>query len=107
MNTKVSKKLQKVVDLETEPCYLEIGFQQETRNERSKSMERVKYTKFLAWMDENNVTAAEIAELLGITAPTMSKKLNGFVEFRVSEIRLICNRYHISADTYFVAYKVS
>lgn len=109
MNTKLSKNYKKVVDLETEPCYLEVGFQQETHFERSTQMEKekVKYTKFRAWMDENNVTAAEIAELLGISEPTMSKKLNGFVEFRVWEIRLICNHYGISADAYFIAYKVS
>lgn len=70
-------------------------------------MERIRYTKFRAWMDENGVTAADIAELLGITEPTISKKLNGFVEFRVGEIRTICNHYSISADNYFVAYKVS
>ena len=65
------------------------------------------YTKFKAWMKENGVKNSDIAKLLDITDATASKKLNGISDFTIGEIRTICNYYSISADTYFIAYKVS
>lgn len=65
------------------------------------------YTKFKAWMKENGVKNSDIAKLLDITEATASKKLNGTSDFTVEEIRTICTHYSISADTYFIAYKVS
>ena len=65
------------------------------------------YTKFKAWMKENNVKNSDLAELLDITPGTASKKTNGLSDFTVEEIRKICLKYSISADTYFIAYKVS
>lgn len=70
-------------------------------------MEYPGYTKFKAWMQENNVKNRDIAKLLGVTEGTASKKTNGLSDFTVEEIRTICLNYSISADTYFIAYKVS
>lgn len=66
------------------------------------------YTKFMAWMKEHDVTAKEIAALLNHSRGAISKKLNGTgADFTLSEVRKICLEYSISADDYFVAYKVS
>lgn len=70
-------------------------------------MKNTGYTKFKAWLKENNVKAAELAELLGIQESTVSKKLGGHSDFTVGEIRTICLHYGISADEFFIAYKVS
>jgi len=66
------------------------------------------YTKFRAWMQENGVQANEIADLLGIGKSAVSKRLNGTgADFSAGEVRTICLHYGISADTFFVANKVS
>lgn len=66
------------------------------------------YTKFMAWMKEHDVQANEIADLLGIGKSSVSKRLNGTgADFSAAEIRTICLHYGISADEFFVAYKVS
>lgn len=70
-------------------------------------MNGVKYTKFKAWMNENNVTGQDLADLLGVSKSTISKKLNGLSDFSLAEIRIICAEYNISSDVYFIAYKVS
>ena len=70
-------------------------------------MNGVKYTKFKAWMNENNIKCKDVADLLGVSKATISKKLNGLSDFSLVEIRTICAEYNISSDTYFIAYKVS
>ena len=75
--------------------------------EKGETMKYPGYTKFKAWMKENEVKNCDIANLLGITEGTASKKTNGLSDFTIEEIRTICLRYSISADTYFIAYKVS
>jgi len=66
------------------------------------------YTKFMAWMKENNVSNNDIADLLAVHKSVVSKRLNGTgADFSIEEVRIICVHYGISADTYFVAYKVS
>lgn len=70
-------------------------------------MNGVKYTKFKAWMNENNVKGQDIAKLLGVSKATVSKKLNGLSDFSMVEIRTICAEYNISADAFFIAFSVS
>lgn len=66
------------------------------------------YTKFKAWMEENKVTNIELADLLNVTKSVITKRLNGTgADFSVSEVRTICMRYGISADVFFVDYRVS
>lgn len=66
------------------------------------------YTKFMAWMKENDVSSNDLADLLHVHKSVISKRLNGTgADFSIEEVRIICVHYRISADTYFVAYKVS
>lgn len=65
------------------------------------------YTKFKAWLRENHVKVTDLAELLNLQISTVSKKLNGYSDFTVEEIRTICLKYNISADEFFITYKVS
>ena len=59
-------------------------------------------------MEENNITNLEIARLLNVTKSVITKRLNGTgADFSTSEVRKICLHYGISADVYFVDYKVS
>lgn len=66
------------------------------------------YTKFIAWMRENGIQASEVADELGISKSMFSKRVNGTgADFSAEEVRRICVRYGISADAFFVDYKVS
>lgn len=61
------------------------------------------YTKFKAFLDEQGINQKEVAELLGKSASAVNQNLNGTGgDFSLSEVRLICKKYSISADEYFL-----
>lgn len=68
----------------------------------------VPYTKFKAYMDENDIKQKDLGELLEKTAVCVNQNLNGTGgDFSMSDMRKICLTYGISSDTYFVNPKVS
>jgi transcriptional regulator with XRE-family HTH domain len=68
----------------------------------------IPYTKFKAYMEEQNIMQTDLAALLRKTATTVNQNLNGTGgDFSMDDIRKICLAYKISADTYFVNQKVS
>lgn len=58
--------------------------------------------KFKGYCAEHGIKQKEIAELLDIDLSNVNEKLNGKQQFTVSQIRLLCDRYNISADDYFI-----
>lgn len=66
------------------------------------------YTKFKAYMAENNIKQTDLSKLLGKAVPTINQNLNGTGgDFSMADVRKICIEYGISADTYFINPKVS
>lgn len=59
-----------------------------------------KKLKFKGWLAENGIKQKEIAELLGIDISNANEKINGKQEFTVPQIRLICQKYNVSADIF-------
>lgn len=57
---------------------------------------RLLKSKMILYSDEDFVTA--ISKLLNITRQTASSKLNGESDFTQSEIKIISNHYHLSAE---------
>lgn len=57
---------------------------------------RLLKSKMILYSDEDFVTA--ISKLLNISRQTSSAKLNNESDFTQSEIRIISNHYHLSAD---------
>mgnify|MGYP002513700850 CR=1 FL=1 len=57
---------------------------------------RLLKSKMILYSDEDFVTA--ISKLLNISRQTASAKLNNESDFTQSEIRIISNHYHLSAD---------
>lgn len=43
-------------------------------------------------------TQGELAKILGISETTLSLKINGKAEFKQTEIRVIADRYSLTAD---------
>lgn len=63
----------------------------------------VKYVKFKQFLIEHNVKKQDVAKLLGINACVLSNKLNTEnSDFTLSQVRKLCNYYHISCDLYFM-----
>lgn len=61
------------------------------------------YTKFKAFLDEHGINQKEVANLLGKSASAFNQNLNGTGgDFSLSEVRLICTTFRISADEYFL-----
>lgn len=59
--------------------------------------------KFKAWLVENRISQKEVAELLGVSAVAVNRKLNGGENFTVKQIKVICEKYGLSADEFFFA----
>lgn len=58
--------------------------------------------KFKAYLVEHKIKQKEVAELLNISVQQLNRKLNGFEPFTLSQVKIICEHYHISADEYFI-----
>lgn len=66
------------------------------------------YTKFKAFLGERGVNQREVAELLGKSASALNQNLNGTGgDFSIAELRVMCVKYEISADEYFLRPEVS
>jgi transcriptional regulator with XRE-family HTH domain len=66
------------------------------------------YSKFKAFMEENQIKQSQLADLLGKSKSCINQNLNGTGgDFSMSDIRKICNEYGISSDKYFICQKVS
>ncbi len=66
------------------------------------------YYKFRTLLKEKGIKQEEIAKLLGKTVSALNQNINGTGgDFSVSEVRLICITYNISADEFFINNLVS
>ena len=50
-------------------------------------------------MKKNNITIKNLAERMGVTSKTLSRKLNGEQEFCVSEILIIIKVFNLSIES--------
>lgn len=55
---------------------------------------------FKAWLVQNRITQKEISELLGISAQSVCKKVNGQEDFSMEQARKICGHYNCSAEVF-------
>lgn len=61
------------------------------------------YTKFKAFMKENGISQRELADILGKSVPALNQNINGTGgDFSIAELRIICSKYNISSDDYFL-----
>lgn len=58
--------------------------------------------KFKAYCVEHNIRQAEIAALLNLELSVVNRKLNGHLPWTLSQVKILCAHYEISADIYFV-----
>lgn len=59
------------------------------------------YWKLKGLLCEKGVTYAQLGRLLGITATTVSQKINGYSDFYLSEIQKIKDLYGVSNDIFY------
>lgn len=66
------------------------------------------YYKFRTLLKEKGIKQEEVAKLLGKSVSALNQNINGTGgDFSVSEVRLICITYKISADEFFINNLVS
>ena len=58
--------------------------------------------RFKGYMAEHDIKQSEIAEILGITKENVNAKVNGRQDFTMSQVRILCQHYGISADDFFL-----
>lgn len=58
------------------------------------------YGDFRAFLAKNGIKQKEIAELLNITEQNLSLKMNGTQEFTMPQVRILCEKYGLSADIF-------
>ncbi len=61
------------------------------------------YRRFKSYLIDNGIKYKEIAELLGNSISTVTRKINRYKnsDFTILDIKVICIKYGISADKYF------
>jgi len=72
----------------------------------NKQYKRKRYNphlKLKAFMVENQITHQEMAELLGISRPTVSLKINGYNAFTWDEVEKICQEYNVMPDVFLTS----
>lgn len=52
-------------------------------------------------MAEKGKTAKDLSELLELTTDTVEKKLNGEIEWELTEVKKVCNYFDMSAARLF------
>ena len=55
---------------------------------------------FKGWLVANGYKQKELAELLGISVPMLSMKLNDKSQFSLKQVKTICEHYKISAEMF-------
>lgn len=61
------------------------------------------YSKFKAFLVENNINQRDVANLLKKSISALNQNLNGTGgDFSLRELRVICKEFNISADDYFL-----
>lgn len=68
----------------------------------------VPYSKFKAFMEENEIKQDDLAKILKKSVTAINQNLNGTGgDFSMKDIRIMCCKFNISSDEYFVNPKVS
>ena len=62
------------------------------------------YSRFKGWLRENNLTYTDVANVLGVTAATISSKINGHSDFSLSEVNELRRTYHLESNIFFTNY---
>ena len=66
-------------------------------------LKRKAYNKFKGFMVENNIKQEEVANLIGVTRSTFNTKLNrNGLDFSLEEVRIICRKYNLDANKFFL-----
>lgn len=66
-------------------------------------MNKKPYAKFKGYLAENEIKNKEVAQLLGVTETTFSKKINRKgQDFTADQIRTLCNNYQLDANKFFL-----
>lgn len=72
------------------------------QHEYRKGENKMQNLKFKAWLVENKIGQAEVAEVLQISTENVNAKLNGRQPFTFEQVQTLCRHYKISADDYFI-----
>jgi transcriptional regulator with XRE-family HTH domain len=70
---------------------------------KMKNRRRKPYTKLKAFLVEHEIQQSDLAKIIGKSSSSLNQKINGTgSDFTIEEIRLICSKYGISADEFFL-----
>lgn len=58
--------------------------------------------KFKGYCASHGIKQSDISEILGISISNVNEKMNGKQPFTLSQVKILCEHYSISADEYFI-----
>lgn len=58
------------------------------------------YGDFKAYLAKHNIKLQEVADLFKCTVQTISMKNNGFSDYTMAEIDIICNHFKVSSEIF-------
>lgn len=59
-----------------------------------------RYCRFNGYLAEHGIKKKEVAKMLNISQTALQMKFAGKQEFTVPQIRLLCEKYKLSADIF-------
>ena len=65
-----------------------------------KGLKHAPYNKFKGFMAENQIRYSDIGKLIGVSASTVSQKVNGYSDFYLSEQKMIKKKYGATNDIF-------
>ena len=70
-------------------------------NPRKQAIKGVKYPYILGWLHDNECSISVFAEKIGISGTGLRQKLKGEREFKIAEIKKICEITELSFEDVF------
>lgn len=70
------------------------------KRKKEKKLKHPPYLDFKAYLVREGIKLHDVASLFGCTVQTISLKNNGFSDYTMAEIDIICNHFRISSEIF-------
>lgn len=68
---------------------------------KKKKLIHPPYNRFKGWLRSQRMVYENIADILCVSVPTISAKINGTSDFLLSEVKFLQKKYGLTDDIFF------
>src|SRR5665648_32979 len=66
----------------------------------TRKLQHPAYSEFINYLEENNIKAQKVADVIGKKAATVTKNNKGYTDYTYDEVMKICEHFKISKDLF-------